>query len=613
MRGLIATAATVGALAAAAPADAQLPLPPLPPIGPPGGTPSPQPPPQSQPPAAQPQGSPPTGSVTVGVNATHTGFVDDQNLVPPLVRRWARSFGGPVGPVRAADGRLYTLASAGGTFALRALSPVTGRDLWVRPIPQSNLLAYDGGRLFAVGGDGVVRAFSASNGAPLWQRRPASGNPPAASPVATGGVVYVTADDYVVALSGATGAQLWKVRGSGTDNVPAVDSQRAYVAYACAQVRAYNRSDGKTAWEHHTDCGGGGGSTPSVFGSALYVPERSLVLDRATGAARGTFFGSVTPVFARGYGLFRQNGTLMAKNMANGKTVWTHPGEGDERVASPIDVGPPTAVYHSVYRLTPGGSLYALSLENGRRIWRTQLPDRQGGYGVETADQVAVAPGLLLIPRGRRLVAFQSYFRPAPDGIAFAPGAFELEYGRRTFADGVIGANLRGPNAQVRIEWDEHPFRGFTRGASGTTAPDGYFDYTLKPDLNVRLRFRSGNAVSAVRTVYVYPRTRFKFKRPSRNSVRALISFRNVGRVNLGGRRASLYIARIKQKRFDRLGSATVRRQGRGRSALTVGFRALRHVGKRDYLAVCVKGQARLGLGRPDRFTRGCGKRRIRF
>jgi outer membrane protein assembly factor BamB len=611
MRGWIATAAAAALLVTAAPAAAQLPIP-LPPIGPPGGLPTPQPPPQSQPPSAQPPGSPPTGSVTVGVNATHTGFVDDQNLVPPLVRRWARSFGGPVGPVRAADGRVYTLASDRGTFALRALNPLTGRDLWVRPLPRSNHLAYDGARLFAVGLDGVIRAFSASNGAPIWQRSLSSGAL-GASPVATGGVVYVVAQRSLFALSGATGAQLWKASTDGDDNVPAVDSQRAYVANACADVRAFNRSNGQAAWRRPDECGARGGSTPSVLGSALYVPERSLVLNTSTGGERGSFFGTMTPAFGYGYGVFRNYGIVRAEEMASGKVRWSHPGESDEQYSSSSsDQLRPMAAYHSVYRLTPGGVLYALSLETGKQIWRTNLGAQRGASGVTAADRVAIAPGLLLIPRGRRLVAFQSYFRPAPNGIAFEPYEFDLPWGHRTDVDGVIGANLRGPSARVRIEYDEHPFRGFTAGASGPTAPDGYFLWTVRPDLNLRLRFRSGNAVSAVRTVYVYPRTRWKFRRPSRNRVRAVISFSNVRSVNLGGRRASLYVVRLKQRRFDRLGSSKVRRKGRGRSAVTIAFNALRHVGRRDYLAICVKGQTRLGLGRPDRFMRRCGARRIR-
>jgi hypothetical protein len=225
---------------------------------------------------------------------------------------------------------------------------------------------------------------------------------------------------------------------------------------------------------------------------------------------------------------------------------------------------------------------------------------------------MAVAPGLLLIPSGRRLVAFQSYFRPPPNGISFEPYEFDLPWGRRTDVDGVIGANLRGPGARVQLEYDEHPFRGFASGGSGAVAPDGYFLWTVRPDLNLRLRFRSGNAVSAVRTVYVYPRTRWKFRRPSRNRVRAQISFSNVRSVNLGGRRASLYVVRLKQRRFDRLGGAKVRGHGRGRSTVTIAFNALRNVGRRDYLAICVKGQTRLGLGRPDRFMRRCGARRIR-
>jgi hypothetical protein len=73
----------------------------------------------------------------------------------------------------------------------------------------------------------------------------------------------------------------------------------------------------------------------------------------------------------------------------------------------------------------------------------------------------------------------------------------------------------------------------------------------------------------------------------------------------------SLYVVRLRSRRAQLLGTGTLRRTGRGRSSAVVVFDALRHVGRRDYLATCVKGQLRLGLGRPTPFTRRCGRRLI--
>jgi hypothetical protein len=61
------------------------------------------------------------------------------------------------------------------------------------------------------------------------------------------------------------------------------------------------------------------------------------------------------------------------------------------------------------------------------------------------------------------------------------------------------------------------------------------------------------------------------------------------------------------------LDSTQLARAGRGLTRATFAFRALHHVGRRDYLSVCIKGQARLGLGRPSRYLRQCGRRQIRF
>src|SRR4051794_26746498 len=393
-----ATAALAMALALAVPAAAQVPVP-LPPVGPPGPpppqNPPPPPPPQSEPPAAQPPGSPPTGSVTFGVDPAHTGYVDDPNLVPPLAPRWSRLFENRLGPVRAAEGRLYMVARDHGHYAVRALDPVTGKDLWVHRIPKAGDLAYDGGRIFTTGWDGVVRAFSASNGAALWTRRLSDTYSLTAGPVATGGIVYVTIGGNVFAFKESDGSKVWETSGNGTENIPAVTADRVYIAYACATVYAFNRSDGKRVWEHPGRCSGGGGSTPSVFGSRLYVPEERLVVDTATGKGAGTFPGDWTPIFARGTGLFLRAGRFTAVDMASGKVRWRY--KSHFYWTSAAWRIQPVAVGHTVYGVNTEGRLYALGLEDGGKRWGAWIPGNfSGPDGSAPEGQLDVAPGLLL-------------------------------------------------------------------------------------------------------------------------------------------------------------------------------------------------------------------------
>jgi outer membrane protein assembly factor BamB len=606
MRGRIAIWVGLAVLALAAPAAAQLPLPPLPPVGPPGGPPPENPPPQQQPPAAQPIGSPPDGSVTVGVNPAHTGFVDDPNLVPPLRRRWTRTFSEAVGPVLASEGRLFTIT---GGSALRALDPVTGHDLWTQPVTQGAFLAYGGGRVFVLQHDGLLRAFTATDGTPMWQQK--LGEYAEASPVAAGGAVYVSIENFVVAVDAGSGDVIWKTRSNGTDNVPAVDDDRVYVAYACAIVRAFDRRDGHQLWEHPSDCSGGGGSVPALYGSGVWVPDPvkgSLVLSRDGGEQIGSFYGAVTPAFAGETGVFRSRDATKGVDMRVGKAIWTFKGLRGEEFASFL--GSPLIDYHATYRFTTDDRLYALSLETGEVVWQTKFGNPVSESGV---SPLAVAPGLLLVPRGERLVAFESVYRPKPDGIAIALARNVLVYGKRTVAAGLLGRNLRGPHARVRLVWDLAPFGRFKKDKPGPPYADGFFTYNMHPARNLRFRFSSGGHASAVRRIWVYPRVKYHFKRPLPNRIRATLTFRNARSIHLGGRPAALYLVRTKRRSFTLLAGARTVQRGRGFAAATFFFNAIRHVHKHDYLAVCVRGQTRLGLGRPDRFFRHCGRRRITY
>jgi outer membrane protein assembly factor BamB len=620
MRAWIATCAAFAALLLPATAGAQLPVP-VPPLGPPGGQPPPpeQPPPQNQPPAAQPAGSPPTGSVTQGVDAAHSGFVDDPNLVPPLRRRWTRTFSNDVRGVRSAEGKLFTVQYKSGTTRLIALDPLTGRNVWVRAVPGAGDLAYDGGRLFLPGTDGVLRAYSAADGALAWESRVRPDDPSPGlhgPPVATGGTVYVNADGVIAALRESDGAVLWTAKASADSSSDAtVDGERVYYSGGCDQVHAVARGDGHELWQHVGSCSGSAGSVPmSVFESRLYVPVTADVLDASSGAGVGKYPAAyqVGPVFARGMGLFLTGNTFSAVDVASGKMRWRRRVAHDPNSFFGELTLTPVAVGHSVYGVTNRGVAYALDMRNGARIWHAKVPFLNG-VSSEYSGNLEIAPGLLLVPAGRKLTAFESVYRPAPGGIAATPVLSDVQYLQRNFVQGVVGTELRTPGRRVTLEVDEPPYRRFKRLARSRVGPDGFFAFTLRSGLNLRVRLRAGKAVSKAYQVYTYPRIRIKLHRLGPTRIRANLAARTSPSIRLAGRRVSLYVVRARADVAQLLGTATLGRRGRGRGAAAIPFRALRHVGRRDYLSACVQGQLKLGLGRPTPFTRGCGRRRIRF
>lgn len=620
MRAAIAAAAIL--LATATPAIAQVPGVPVPPIGPPGGPPPPQnppPPPQNQPPAAQPPGSPPTGSVTDAVDPAHTSYIDDPNLVPPLRPRWTRTFEHDVRFARAAGGRIYLVARDGESYTLHGIDAVSGRDLWSAPIAPSGDFAYDGGRLFAPGTDGVLRAYSAADGKLVWESRlwpkdapQPSGFPPA---VATGGTVYAVVESQVSAVRQSDGGILWQSKKQvGDASVAAVGADRLLFDTGCGGAAALARSDGHELWRRDGTCDFGDMAT--LFESRLFVQNSNDILDPANGSDLGPHPPNrfqYRSVFAHGLGLFFGMKGFVAADAHTGATRWRAgiprdpPTAHDDTALQPVGVG------HSLYAMTERGTLYALAIDSGRRLWSTRPPNLPFDGGVGSSGHLEVAPGLLLVTGGRKLTAYESAFRPKPGGIAAAPAVADAVYLRRNHVVGVVGTELRRKGARVRLEYAERGARRWRHGGSARMQPDGYFSIPTRSRVNTRVRVRSGGAVSTPRTIYTYPLIGYRVKRPSPNRIRATVTLRTGRSVRLGGRRASLYIGRVRAKRLDLLGSTRLSGRGAGRASGVVSFRALYHVGDHDYITVCVKGQARLGIGRPSRFTRGCGRRRIPF
>ena len=63
----------------------------------------------------------------------------------------------------------------------------------------------------------------------------------------------------------------------------------------------------------------------------------------------------------------------------------------------------------------------------------------------------------------------------------------------------------------------------------------------------------------------------------------------------------------------SRLGAAPLHRTGAKSARAKVRFKLLKHVGRHDYLFVCVPGLARAGWGFADRYQRRCGAKRLKY
>ena len=373
-------------------------------------------------------------AVAYQIDPAHTGFQSD-GPTPPLVQRWSRELGDSERTISyplIAEGKVFVLVDNGIDWGtnLYALDAATGATVWGPFQDKSHRfsfagLAYDAGRIFVLNYDGFLRAFNAASGAIIWETYLGGEYPDhrilwefTSPPTAVGGTVYVTGAGFgaeVLAISQQDGTLKWftAVNG-GQHSSPAVSPSAVYVTFAGAATTALSPTTGQLLWQFRT-AGGGGGTTSVLFNNRLYVRDLVFrghkVLDALTGTQiaavdEGAIGGDPpAPAFSGSMGYFSDTANgLKARDPVTLATLWTFNGD------SPINTAP-IVVNGYVYVASYNGTLYALNAQTGTSVWSTSLganflqPDENNA---EMLTGFAAADGMLVVPAGNRLIAFQS-------------------------------------------------------------------------------------------------------------------------------------------------------------------------------------------------------------
>jgi outer membrane protein assembly factor BamB len=376
-------------------------------------------------------------AVAYQIDPAHTGSQSD-GLTPPLVQRWSRSFGNSFTTISyplIVEGKVFVLTDNGNNYGsnLYALDAATGATVWgpfQDTFANHNFagLTYDAGRVFVLNWDGVLRAFDASSGAMVWQTYLGGAYPDGrilyqftSPPTAVAGTVYLSGAGFgaeMLAVSQQDGTLKWhKAINGGEHSSPAVSSSAVYVSYAGAATSAFAPLTGQLQWQFRT-AGGGGGRTPVLFNNRLYVRDLVfrgfIILDASTGAQLGAFdvghIGPTPPAPAfsgsMGYfGYFSNNiQGLKALDTATLATKWLFNGDSSINTA-------PIVVNGYVYVASYNGTLYALDAQTGASVWTTNLGANMLGPDEDNAKMLtgfAAGHGMLVVPAGNRLIAFQS-------------------------------------------------------------------------------------------------------------------------------------------------------------------------------------------------------------
>jgi outer membrane protein assembly factor BamB len=366
------------------------------------------------------------------IDATHTGSVTTEHLIPPLKQRWAVDFGQNISYPLIADGKVFvSVRNASSGTTLFALNAANGGVIWsfsVGGFSRWSGLCYENGRVFAVNSDGLLRALDGASGSVIWQVQLPGQFVFSAPPTVLDGVIYLSgagSGGTVYAVNAGSGAVLWTRQvANGDMSSPAVTSDGVYVSYSCPNVYKLNPTTGAEIWHYAPGCSGGGGKTPALYNGRLYVRDSSdVIFDSQTGTIVGTFNAKNTPAFSGNLGVlldgpkfFGSFGTLKAFDINTNAVLWSFAGDGFLQSAVLV-------VNNYVYVGSSQGKLFAVDAATGQQVWTTNTGSSIPYVDEQNLSQpltsFAAGEGLLVIPTSTKLIAYEG--DTTPPTLTFGP------------------------------------------------------------------------------------------------------------------------------------------------------------------------------------------------
>jgi hypothetical protein len=351
------------------------------------------------------------------INPAHDGVQPGDRIAVPLCKRWTAALSGALSYPVVAGGRVFITAAetTGYGTGLYALDEQTGKVLW-GPVALGGTyfwsgIGWDAGRVFAVNGDGLLRAFADDTGMPLWQASNASDGFTASDPVAVDGRVYVAGSSGFTVFDGATGMVAWSAMAATANHMtPAVAGSAIYMTGGCSVADAFDLTTHLPLWHGTASCMDTGGGGHAVYGAgALYARSfysNTEVYDGATGKALNSMVTGPAPAITSTLGYFVHNGDLQAIPIGAQAPGWAFDSHGI--VTPPIVAGNTVVVAGNSASLA--GTLFVLDAATGSVFATVALPGAALGvdewnYSTPVAG-LAVADGMIFVPTGAGLIAY---------------------------------------------------------------------------------------------------------------------------------------------------------------------------------------------------------------
>jgi outer membrane protein assembly factor BamB len=174
------------------------------------------------------------------------------------------------------------------------------------------------------------------------------------------------------------------------------------LAEACDQISYFAGATGKRVWFYSTNCTGGGGTTPGVYGTWIWVRDWAVanVIVDAHGNAHGNFVTKVMPAFFDANVVYTSGDGLSAVDIASAKQVWSFMDAQHPLCSSPVVAGKGRQIFVA----SQDGTVFELSADTGK-VLSSDIAGDSIKCGTEGAT-LAIAKNHVFVPTHSQLVAY---------------------------------------------------------------------------------------------------------------------------------------------------------------------------------------------------------------
>jgi outer membrane protein assembly factor BamB len=353
----------------------------------------------------------------------------DWGAAPP-VALWRRPIGPGWSSFAVAGDILYTQEQRGDEEIVSAYRVSTGEPVWMHKdaarFYETNGGAgpratptIDGGRVYSLGGTGILNALDAMSGRVVWSRdaAAATGAPVptwgfSGSPIVADGLVIVALGGMLAAFDLATGGPRWQA-GSGdgysSPHLATIAGVPQILLVGSTGTVSVATADGKPLWSHAWPAGSGVVVQPGV------VPDGDLLFGNTSGLRRVAFTrgpdgwhvaegwtsNGLKPYFNdfvvhKGYAYGFDGAILAAVNLQDGVRAWKGGRYGQGQLV-----------------LLPDQDVLLVLSEEGELVLVRATPERfmeiarAPGITGKTWNHPVVVGDLLLVRNGEEMAAFR--------------------------------------------------------------------------------------------------------------------------------------------------------------------------------------------------------------